>query len=843
MTLTERQLAAEQRQMDVGRNNMAAVLRSSDAGDTPSGVLTVKLNTLRVAARIAEFMRECSDGKAGRGHRAYGYFLHLSDIGSDDPDADKRGQDAEAELWVSLGFLALRVGLTVAWKRTAFATACVAVSEAVEDHIRLTQLADEQKGNYKFLIQFLSRYTEGRRKQKMSRHLTNYAVARLPWTNADRIHVGALLLGFVEEVTGIITTERVTRRSNDTPDYVIMADESREGLEKLNDVISMVAVEHRPMLVPPRAWTSPYNGGYLRQDIKCWFVSVRKREQLSEYENLSMPLVYAAVNAVQETAWRINRPILALMEEAPRLGGLPDPEQFLLPTRPEWLTPGMEASDMTVDQAEEFKRWKQEAARRHEDHANEKVKQAAYLRARTLAQSFRDEDALFFPHYVDFRGRMYPFCEALSPQGSSWARALLEFKEGKPLGEDGAYWLAVHLANCFAAGSIDKAAFSARVQWVLDNEDAILESAMNPLDGARFWCEAEEPWLFLAGCLEWAGYRVQGDSFISHIPVNMDGSCSGLQHYSALLRDPVGGAAVNLVPGEKPADIYMEVAARAQARADAVANDTEADDRARTVALAWEGDRVVRKITKRPTMTLCYAATKFGMRDQIHKELDKLRPSKDEPFLNTNVSHFDASMFMAGVVWDAIGDVVVAARAGMEFLKECAAVCGQAGQTISWWSPVGFYTTQAYCEEVGVRVKAHYKGARADVIVAEDRTDRIDKRKQSSSIAPNFIHSMDAAHLMFTVVACGHEDVGISTWSVIHDSFGTHACNVGRLNEVLRETFVEQYSTSLLEQFRENVREGLVSMGHEKEAAKLPEVPPMGTLDLDAVRSSDYFFA
>ena len=40
----------------------------------------------------------------------------------------------------------------------------------------------------------------------------------------------------------------------------------------------------------------------------------------------------------------------------------------------------------------------------------------------------------------------------------------------------------------------------------------------------------------------------------------LDGTCNGLQHYSAMLRDPVGGAAVNLRPSDTPADIYQTVA-------------------------------------------------------------------------------------------------------------------------------------------------------------------------------------------------------------------------------------------------------------------------------------------
>jgi DNA-directed RNA polymerase len=83
---------------------------------------------------------------------------------------------------------------------------------------------------------------------------------------------------------------------------------------------------------------------------------------------------------------------------------------------------------------------------------------------------------------------------------------------------------------------------------------------------------------------------------------------------------------------------------------------------------------------------------------------------------------------------------------------------------------------------------------------------------------------------------------GIQDWSVIHDSFGTHACRVSLLNAVLREAFVQQYSdTNLLAKFREEMAEQLAAVNaHDFD---LPEVPEMGTLDIEQVRQSQFFFA
>ncbi len=40
--------------------------------------------------------------------------------------------------------------------------------------------------------------------------------------------------------------------------------------------------------------------------------------------------------------------------------------------------------------------------------------------------------------------------------------------------------------------------------------------------------------------------------FRSRLPVQMDGSCNGLQHYAALSRDEAGGRSVNLLPCDRP---------------------------------------------------------------------------------------------------------------------------------------------------------------------------------------------------------------------------------------------------------------------------------------------------
>src|SRR5205085_1495022 len=161
----------------------------------------------------------------------------------------------------------------------------------------------------------------------------------------------------------------------------------------------------------------------------------------------------------------------------------------------------------------------------------------------------------------------------MNPQSNHIGRALIEFADGKPLGNNrGVYWLAIHLANCYWKKK--KVSLKKRRAWVQENEKEILDFAADPLKIHRFWTEADQPWLFLAACLEWARYKEGGPGMISHLPISMDGSCNGYQHLSAMGLDPIGGRATNLmsaanasptgrshqlIPFDDPEDIYQWV--------------------------------------------------------------------------------------------------------------------------------------------------------------------------------------------------------------------------------------------------------------------------------------------
>ena len=163
---------------------------------------------------------------------------------------------------------------------------------------------------------------------------------------------------------------------------------------------------------------------------------------------------------------------------------------------------------------------------------------------------------------MDFRGRIYPI-PSFSPQSDDLNKGLLLFADTPPCQhEEDIKWLAITGANL---AGVDKVSYDDRIAWVYQHEEDILASAADPM-GHQWWLQQDEPVQMLAFCFEWAKAKQwiteHGSivGWVTGLPYAQDGTCSGLQHFSAILRDPIGGKAVNLVPQDKPNDIYAQVA-------------------------------------------------------------------------------------------------------------------------------------------------------------------------------------------------------------------------------------------------------------------------------------------
>jgi DNA-directed RNA polymerase len=396
------------------------------------------------------------------------------------------------------------------------------------------------------------------------------------------------------------------------------------------------------------------------------------------------------------------------------------------------------------------------------------------------------------------------------------------FAEGRPLGPRGLYWLKVHCANLFGHNKIS---FDKREEFADNHIEDIIDSARNPLDGGRWWLEAEDPWQCLATCFEIENALSSGDpeSYVCHLPVHQDGSCNGLQHYAALGRDYHGARAVNLVPSECPQDVYSDVLRIVQKKVE------EDYQKGEPLAKALRG-KLMRKIVKQTVMTSVYGVTFIGAREQILKQLI----AKDDMEWDGDAEEREeamrkASAYLAKLTLESITDLFSSARAIMKWLTTCARIIGREQEPVCWITPLGLPVVQPYRKEKNHRITTSMQTV--SLLVSNDELP-VSSTRQASAFPPNFVHSLDSTHMLKTALRCKQERLA---FTAVHDSYWTHPCSVDRMNVLLREEFVGLHSQPLLESLYENFTSRFPGVD-------FPDIPERGELDLESVLHSPYFF-
>jgi DNA-directed RNA polymerase len=720
-----------------------------------------------------------------------------------------------------LAVIAFRQLLTSSSRGEAMSTCAKEISRILLEEWTFRNAAEHESEAYKSKLRFADavgrqnfrRTAEGFRASLRDQDLH-------PFTHEERMRVGVKLIEIVITETGLFECVNIKNGSRDMQRLVQGTNKLNEWLMQAHDKASLMTPMYLPMVIRPLPWTNPYDGGYITKRYSI--VRTKSRQYLEELENTEIPLIYQSINHLQDTAWSINTFILDVVDKLWEIGEpiaeLPYRDGQPLPEKP-----------LDIDTNDEARKvYRREAAITWKENVKNRGKVIGVATKLWIAKQFKEYERIYFPYFMDWRGRMYPKAVFLNPQGDDLAKALLHFADGKAIGKEGWKWLAIQLANTWGE---DKVAFKDRIKWTLEHSEEIMKYAMDPLENLG-WTEADSPFCFLAACKEWLGYQLQGEDYVSRIPIALDGSANGLQNLSALLKDEIGGKATALVPSDRPSDIYSLVARKAEER---LLMDFE-DEKNGEVARILSG-QIKRDITKQPTMTVPYGVTWFGIKGQLNDVLDK-HVSKGTLDLG-GYNACDVSGYLSKVIRESVYDIVVAARVVMGWLQEVAKVASTNNLPVWWTTPLGFPVLQEYKEEISNRAKLYYQGK--PIFVTINRIgEKLDKSSQKLGIAPNFIHSLDADHAKRTILLCQAE--GIDNLSMIHDSYGTLAADTGKLAYWLREAFIQQYTESnVLEGFYNEIKEQLKNS--ENLVDKLPELPEMGSLDLQQVRDSLYFFA
>ena len=655
--------------------------------------------------------------------------------------------------------------------------------------------------------------------------------------------------------------------------------------------------EARPMLVPPLAWQKPDDdempaGGQLH--VRTEFVrttSHRHRAILRSMDSKDYQPVLDGLHALSRTEWVVNERVLRIIQylwEAhpaglPFLADSPSTVQFPNLPSPESTDP----TDEAARQARE-KKYSEDLAHAMHTQANLHSQRVSARLKLDVAADFVNEK-FYFAHNLDFRGRTYAVGPHLQYLGDDLARGLLLFAKAKPLGDDGLYWLKVQLANLYG---MDKLSLDDRVAWSerIVGEGTLRRVDEQPMSRAAmdWWCAADNPVQTLALCFELQAALDSDDptTFESRASVHMDGSCNGLQHYAALGRDTRGAEQVNLVPKDRPADVYSgvrqlvedKVALKASLpeltlaeieRLEAEGEDAKKlfqERERRRIAKLLDG-KITRKVVKQTVMTSVYGVTKLGARQQI---LNRLMDVYAEGGFSDEVERSDLSSmaaYVADLTLSSLDESFSGATKSMAWLVQVAALVSKDSRMpIEWVTPLGWPVLQPYFRIKSRRVRTVFHNMtikESQDLALETNNSRapVMTSKQKSALPPNYVHSLDSSHMLMSAGRCAEEGL---TFAAVHDSYWTHARDVATMNRILREEFVRLHEMTTLEGLLEQLKEKYSCCRGEGESCpgykangpcqyaegcmrvrweKLPDPPPSGDLDLEIVNASTYFFS
>jgi DNA-directed RNA polymerase, mitochondrial len=192
-------------------------------------------------------------------------------------------------------------------------------------------------------------------------------------------------------------------------------------------------------------------------------------------------------------------------------------------------------------------------------------------------------------------------------------------------------------------------------------------------------------------------------------------------------------------------------------------------------------------------------------------------------------SIFQACGYLATVTMEVIGDLFTGAKGTMNWLTTCARLISRHGYPVAWISPIGLPAIQPYRQK---KMATLVTLLQTLSVVSEGDNLPIHRTRQVSAFPPNFIHSLDSSHMLLTALEMDRRGL---TFSAVHDSFWTHACDVDEMNSALREVFVDLYTQPLLEDLKATWELRYPDL-------ELPDLPERGNLDLEEVKRAPYFF-
>lgn len=428
-----------------------------------------------------------------------------------------------------------------------------------------------------------------------------------------------------------------------------------------------------------------------------------------------------------------------------------------------------------------------------------------YMYNRTIkAANKMFEDKFRFPYFLCSRGRMYTDTTCgFTPQGADHEKALLIPVFKLPLNEIG-----------FEALKEAARGYSEQ-DW---GAYEMASHASFPELYEHEWKKADKPYSYMACADLIRRYLVDPmEPLPAFIP--LDGRCSGLQHWSAVVRSNAITRHLGMHKEEHKLDIYEKVARDWK--------DTLPKE---------EQYLATRKAAKIPTMTWGYNATMMTSMEHMAKLFGA------EQFWDPDIHEYvkvgeglerGETSRLGCDLYRQLSKTLGPLQEAVDWVSNCAHLISSFGNVeIRWPTPDGFTCLQRKVKGKKLDLDCTLSdGSRFTLDILDFTVEIPNSAKHKSAIAPNVIHSLDATHLR--MVARSLKELGLPM-IFIHDSFATHCNYRDVLYKIIIETFVELYSGNYLEELK--------AYWEKLYTVKLAPTPKFGSWKPKTLYNLDRFF-
>ena len=449
------------------------------------------------------------------------------------------------------------------------------------------------------------------------------------------------------------------------------------------------------------------------------------------------------------------------------------------------------------------------------------------------ATALSEVDQFYYALDIDYRGRVYYVESYMNFQGSDLARSLLSFSKAQLVTPSGLRWIKIHCASSYNESypkgsipswctsdykthldseglddiSVDKMTLRDRELWVENNYAKVYMTAMK-----RTLNACEKPVAFLAACIELLKYKESNGHYYSNLPIPVDGSNNGWQHLGAISKDVQTAGLVGLVPVDIQNDFYVQTAK--------MLISITKDETRREILESMPMKKIRKGISKRGSMTRAYSAGAQKIAENMFQDCSKYN------YCDRYGITEEVCKGLARDLVKAIQLVCPGPLQTMKFLQQLANDRLEQGYGyITWTSPSGFPVIYTCNHQRSEKQRGTISGVGQINHVAKVDTGVSDRRGFMCGISPNFIHSQDAAHMSLVI----HQFEG--DFGAVHDSFSTHASDVEELLTITKSVFIGMYNE---DNYFNNIQARIEATATQ---------PELGSLNIEDVEKSDYFFA